>query len=45
MVFEQCAGLGTSVEAPFELGFSGFESAIDLARRDLEQLLFDGWGD
>ena len=45
MVFEHCAALGASVEAPFELGFSRFESAIDLARRDLEQLLFDGWGE
>src|SRR5215471_10512127 len=45
VVFEQCAGFGASVEAPLELGFPGFESAIDLARRDREQLLFDGQGD
>ena len=34
MVFEQGAGLGAAVEAPFELGFSHFESAVDLTRRD-----------
>jgi len=45
MVFEQCSGFGASVEAPLELGFPGFESAVDLACRDREQLLFDGQGD
>ena len=34
MMFEQCAGLGAAVKASLELGFSPFESAVDLARRD-----------
>ena len=34
VVFEQCTGLGAAVQTPLELGFSHFESAVDLARRD-----------
>ena len=30
VVFEQGAGLGAAVKPPLELGFPGFESAVDL---------------
>ena len=34
VVFEQGARFGAAVQAPLELGFSPFESAVDLARGD-----------